>query len=551
LPRYLTLLIRTFVTVAVCSAFARLFFGVDFTDESQYVAEALGPLIGGKAFVTDRFFQQSGSLWATPFFWLYLKIVGSTTGIALCFRILYFFTTLTTGTVLFKALRKSMLFDQALALGVLPVLYIPFAIPGISYNTMAVQMTIMSLALLRLLKHSRASFTAALLSLSFAMAIFSYPTLAVVFIVLLILEFKYVELRALLMKVSGGTAAFLFLFSIPILLIGSEEIERNFSVARAVSLFTPEAKWQVSKQYLEMLMPSSIYVVCIFVGAAILLFRKKPFEFAALPFLAIFYFFLTSSIDLDVDSGFIIYGTAATLFLIGLQKLLEKPLLKLSPEICISLLMGLSMGVTSTNGILNASFGFSITLIFLIEWSYLQKKVFPWLAWASIVIVYIFAPWNFFYRESRLPELSSQIESGPFFGLVTNSLKDTFLKQVEQDLSSLPKAAKSIFIYDSFPAGYLFTNLKPQTFLYYMHPYPLSPGLRPELIRMLSLEENRPDIVMEMIVLPVTAKSGMLIQNKDQNTFSDPFWGFFRNNPGYRVLVQREFYTLYVRNTVQ
>jgi hypothetical protein len=550
LPNYLKFCIRAFILIAVGVAFTRLFFGIDFTDECQYVAEALGPLMGGKAFVTDRFFQQSGSLWGTPFLWAFSTLIGSTDGIVLFFRILYFGVTCFTGFLMFKAFRKSSDLDESLALSVLPVLYIPFVIPAMSYNTMALQMTLMSLALLKLLKFSKRIGFAVALGMTSAMAIFSYPTLALAYGCFFLLEYRDQAFRPWMNKILIFSILFLTLFSIPIFSIGSDELRKNFAVASAVSLFTWEAKWNTSMFYLSSLLPTVLYFSAAMVAAVLLWLLKKPLEFLIVPFLALFYFFAGKSIELDTTSGFIIYSVLGFLILASVQRVIKGEAWKPNQEVIMGLLVGLCIGLTSTNGFLNACLGFSVALIFMLEIAYKFRKKFPWFAWSFIVLFYVIAPWSFFYREGRLPELVYQVDSGPFLGLHTNLLKINFLKELEADLKALPPKARSIFVYDSFPAGYLFTGLRPQTFLYYMHPYPLSPGLRPELQQMLSTGENYPDAVLEILALPIAEKSVLMIQKRDQNISKDPFWGFFKNNPAYEARVVRPMYVIYTRKGI-
>jgi hypothetical protein len=548
LNRFQKYLIWIVVLGAVCATFVRLFFGVDLTDESQYIAQALGPLIGGTAFVTDRLFQQSGSLWVSPFFWIFLKLTGSTTGLVLYFRILYFAACLTTAGVLFQSFRKKNSVEHSLALAVLPILYIPFAIPSISYNTMGVLMSILSFSLWRLLKASESKLTGFFLSLSLAMGVFSYPPVGLAYFLFFILEFQNPNYRKLMVKVFAGSMVLLAVFSISVFSIGMEEIEKNFAIARAVSLLTLETKWNLSLYYLKALFPGPLYWILIPIIGLFLGFRKKPFELIAVPVFVIFFISFAPYLDMEINSGFLLYGVALTFLLKALQKVFFQEKWNLRTEILVSLLIGLLMGSTSGNGITNAALGFSIAIIYLFESALIRNQKFPLMAWLSVVLIYCYGPWAFFYRESRLPELSYQIQSGPFYGLITNSFKYSFLSELEADLKTLPSTSKSIFVYDSLPAGYLFTSLQPVTFLYYMHPVDLTPSLRPELIRMFVNSNARPDVVVETMMIPLTAQTGFIVRSQEQNLNGDPFWGFFRNSPDYRLFLQRAHYAIYVRN---
>ncbi|WP_413289268.1 hypothetical protein [Bdellovibrio sp. HCB337] len=540
-------LICAVVLIALLSTFFRLFFGVDFTDESQYLAQALGPLIGGKAFVTDRLFQQSGSLWATPFFWLYLKIVGSTTGIALFFRFIYFGFSLTTGFALFRALRKNLEFGNALALSVLPVLYIPFSMPAVSYNTMAVLMTVLSLSLLRLLKTKRSFGMACLLSITIAMAIYSYPITGFGFVILFLLEWKNKDLRLWMGRVFVGTTIALLVFAIPIFAIGLEEIQKNFEVARSISLLNLQNKIDVSKAYLGILAPHWLVLVSAGLTAIFSAWKRKSFEYALLPFLVIYYVIAGPKLALDSSFGFLIYACAFIFAAYLVKRIWRGEKLVFSNEVLVGCAMATIMAVTSTNGVLNAALGFSIALIFILESATIQQRRLPWIAWLSVVLIYCFAPWAFFYRDGRLPELTQQVSSGPFYGIYTNVAKAAYVKEVEEDFKSLPSTAQSIFVYDSFAAGYLFTTLRPMTFMYYMHPTYVSPGLRAELNAVFATEKAKPDIVFETFAIPTDSKNWIFLKDPQKNVYEDSFWNFFKNSPQYRPFIQKPLYTIYVR----
>jgi hypothetical protein len=538
-------------TLAVLSVFVRMFFGFDLTDESQYIAQAFGPVLGGELFVTDRLFQQSGSLWATPFLWLYLTLTGTTTGLVLFFRFLYLAFGFLTSYVLFKALRKNLNIENAAALSVLPILYMPFCIPGVSYNTMGVLLTIMSFALWRLFKASKKPSTGGFLALTLAMGVFSYPPLGLAYLIFFVFELRdrsfLKKNKKNIMRIALGSLAILGLFAISVFSIGMAELEKNFAIAKAVSLLTAEAKWALSINYLKLFFPSYIYWLLIPVLAGVYYYRGLKFEFAALPVLAVFYIFLAPEVSIDVNFGFLIYALTVTFILKAVQKKLFKEKWKLHSEIAASIFAGLLMGFTSGNGIINAALGFSVAFLFMFESAAIRNKKFPAMAWVCLVVIYCYSPWAFFYREGRLPELTYRMDSGPFYGIYTNSFKHGFLTGLESDLKSVPAEAKSVFIYDSLPAGYLITSLEPITFMYYMHPMNLTPSLRGELLSVFRDQGVRPDVIVETLMVPVSAASGFITSSLEENIYQDPFFKFFRNHPEYRVFRQRYNYIIYVR----
>lgn len=546
--RYQKIILRLIALVVLSSTFARLFFGVEFTDESQYVAQIVGPLIGGEAFLTDRLFQQSGSLLATPFAFIYLQLVGSTTGIVLFLRLLFFATSTLTALVLFKTLSKRISSEAALAIGSLSVAYIPFIIPNVSYNTMAVLLTTMSLALARLLVENKRKLIACCLAATVALGIFSYPPLFIAYLLLFLFYFRNKVVRPLLWYAAGWSLLFMAALAWPVFRIGLTELKQNLSIAQSVSLLTFTDKIKISINYLNLLAPSWVFAGATLLVCITLSLFKKSYELAALPILSVFYIFVADHSTVDMNPGFVIYGTILVLIFTTIHKIQnhEKPIVNI--EVSVALVAGIIMGTTSGNGMLNAALGFSIALLFIFESFIVKNLRFPWLAWISAVSIFCCAQWTFFYREGQLATLNHQVESGPYFGLLTSQTKGDFLLQIEADLNSLPKNANSILSYDSFPAGYLFKTIRPLTFMYYMHPASMTPSIRPFLTQMFSMDSNLPDVVLEMTAVPVTENSVFFIKDPNKNIYNDPFWNFIKNNRNYRQFIQRQHYTIYVKN---
>ena len=70
--------------------YVRLYWGIDFTDESYMVLNAVGPLLGAKPFVAEMMISQTGSLLMTPFAFLFKLLSPDLAGVVLFFRHLYF-----------------------------------------------------------------------------------------------------------------------------------------------------------------------------------------------------------------------------------------------------------------------------------------------------------------------------------------------------------------------------------------------------------------------------------------------------------------------------
>ncbi len=550
MKRWKETLILVVSVAAILLSFLRLFFGIDLTDEGQYLAQSIGPIFGGEIFVTDRFFQQSGSLLATPFLWIFTKVTGSTDGIVIFFRILYFAICLLTSFVLFKALRIQLGKIFSFALSILPVLYIPFSIPAITYNTMAIQMTVMFFALWRIAKLKPNGWIMACLAFVGAMGPFCYPPLLIAYFLFFVWQFFRFESRQFVVKVMAVTFIFSLLLASLVFQIGFQEIEKNMLIAKAVSLFSSQSKWDLSLIHLKLFRPGPLYWILLCFGVGYLAVKKRPFELLAIPLFALFFLTLAPYLQVEVNFGFLVYAIVITLGLKCVQKRVLKESWTLLVEILFALFIGVLMALTSTNGLINAALGFSIALIFIFESHLLKYLKFPLVAWLMVVFVYSFGAWTLFYREGRLSELKTQISSGPYRFIWTGSQKASFLNNMENDLASLPPTAQTLLSYDAFPSGYLFRALRPMTFMYFVHPAVDNPSLRPFLVEMFVSNQMRPDAVIETDFVPISEGVGVPTQDLTMNKFNDPFWGYFRHNPDYQLFTQRPGYSIFLRRAL-
>jgi len=124
------------VATIVVASFWRLKFGVDFTDEAFYAAITQRYALGDVPYLDEYNLRQTASLLPVPFYWLYLKLSGSTDGVVYFLRVLYFFVQLGTGWTVFRFAAKRLPRAYAMIAATLPVVFIPFGIPTCSYNSL-------------------------------------------------------------------------------------------------------------------------------------------------------------------------------------------------------------------------------------------------------------------------------------------------------------------------------------------------------------------------------------------------------------------------------
>jgi hypothetical protein len=171
----------------------RLTLGVDLTDESFYLATAFSIIKWG-AFIVDKSIAQTAPMLEIPFIFLWQNLSqGFGGGLMLFLRVVFLALSLLSCTVLFTYAKTRLSFTCAMMVALLPLVWIPYGLPALSYNTLGENFFLIGLLLccaepsdkkLLLLKVA-----------TFAIACFAYPTLTAAVTLFLILR----------ICVSGGT----------------------------------------------------------------------------------------------------------------------------------------------------------------------------------------------------------------------------------------------------------------------------------------------------------------------------------------------------------
>src|SRR6266481_8410426 len=114
------------------AAWKRLSYGVDFTDEAFYAAMPYGFALGNHPFVDEHTVQQTAAVLVTPL----VRAHRTNEGLVLFLRRGWLALALLTAWTAFASLRKLVPLEAAIAAAIVPIAFIPFSIPSLSYNTM-------------------------------------------------------------------------------------------------------------------------------------------------------------------------------------------------------------------------------------------------------------------------------------------------------------------------------------------------------------------------------------------------------------------------------
>jgi hypothetical protein len=164
--------------VVIGLTYWRLYYGIDFTDESFYVAVPYRLVLGAHPFVDETAgAQQLAAILIYPFIRAYDAVAG-TTGVVLFVRHLQFLFSLTVSLAVVLALRPVLETRRAVLVGLAAVAFVPFGIHSLSYNTLGSGLFAAGclLGFQCLLEPERRA-TRVLAGLSHGLAVFVYPPL--------------------------------------------------------------------------------------------------------------------------------------------------------------------------------------------------------------------------------------------------------------------------------------------------------------------------------------------------------------------------------------
>lgn len=452
------------ITVAVAAVlYRRLYYGIDFTDESFYVAVPYRFVLGARPFVDDTGIQdQTAALLVYPFIRAYYAVAG-VTGIVLYMRHLALVFSLVVAVAVTVSLRAVLGGPIALIVALAAFAFVPFDIRGLGYNVLSSGLfTAGTLLAFR----ARSSAAAAVAGTCLGLAAFAYPPLGIAVVVVIgvwtALARRVVAsfvVTAAGLPLLGATALVMVVGARPIL-DDYRSARANFGegggMAKLRQIATHEwAAWH------------DWYLVLAALALLALLWRWQrrlaPFPLLALPLLVLpprpgFY---SASLEYVARYGWL----ALPLYFLVRRRPAAR--LMVFGVWLPSLVAGLTTAYSSANGGVNFGVGLFpasiVTSVFLV-WS-LEEARFPRAAAAIpaltvlVVLVALGVP---IYRDGPISRLHALITDGPYAGLRTSNGKRAFLSRLDSDLASLPSSCRIVF-FDDFPAGYLLTRARPDT----------------------------------------------------------------------------------------
>ncbi|MFT5443859.1 MAG: hypothetical protein ACI8W3_002910 [Myxococcota bacterium] len=581
-PDWTSRLILGFVIAAL---YPRMFYGFSFFDEAYYIALPYSFSLGYRPFFDEGALPQLAGLMTQPFFELYLKLVGSNSGLVLFARHLYFVTALATAWVVRSYWLRISGERVANLLAAAMFAYVPFCIFGLSYNTFTSLGFLAGTALLAAAclagNRPRAYFFATLCmaGLSFAYPpMFAVALLALAYALNRVFALSEASERkpvfiaglgaGLLSLVVGG--GILVVYGLPetfdeilafsnaqalqgggglkwrgiayevsyqapyLLLLGGVLLTITIAVARhshplvqaAAGLLVGPVLLYVSAYYKPFHGPyttAPLVLSCLGLGAPLALgLTRKNFTREQWSGLLI----ITAT---GVVAGLGILWSSSN----GLRNMS----LGLTPAALVTLAC-LTRNVTADTTVADA------TVADATSTSSPIAKAMPFTVFmVSLLCFQVQDVWTHAYREAPPLQLQKTVDHGAWKGIKTTSQRATFVHEVNADIARVRGDAKSILFFDYFPAGFLVSDLKPTTSSLWTFPVAKSlqgnVGLREVYADRLVKQNAWPDLVIQMHCIPGFSKLSLLPDDPLLALFTPDTYEEVLQRPCYSVVRRR------------
>lgn len=540
-----------FSIVMICGVIYSLYFGVTPTDEPFYISLPYRFALGDRPFIDEYHYIQTAGLFLLPFVKLYLYGKGSTAGIILFFRYVHLLTFSLLACFVYLVFRKYISKTTAVLLSLPCIVFTPFNIHSLSYNTQAILFLTAGLLLGFLAIESRndnkdikTDFLVFFSGIALVSAAISYPTLAAV------LPFYIFCLWGYLPKVKS-----FFLFSVGAIIGGSWMLAILFHVGitqllvayhYVASAGVQGGGWEKIANKIQEYwdyFPQKSFLGLLLMVMLCLKNNKIISQVLLLVFITTL---AISELGFPGYVGGMFFLTNMTLitplifFLVPLEKrrLAKKLLIMIWLP---SLLVGLLISWSSSNGAINAVLGlfpgFLVNLFFMVL--IFRDKVLVSIVLLGVIISLQYFNVKYVYGESASAVLNAKIESGPFQGIFTTKSGKEYYAQLEQDIRSVYQSDKRILFFDSFPAGYLFSNMRPATNSTWLTSTVYLPAVdRNSIISYYRQHQIKPDIIVKINSIPSLAPDLFYAESND-----DPL---NKMTNGYKLIIKRDGYEIFV-----
>jgi len=472
------------IVAMVLVMYLRLYFGVDISDEGFYFAMPYLFALGGQPFVHEWAAHQGAAVVIAPFVKIYISLVGSTDGLILFGRHVYFLVSLFASWSIWRLCRQPLTPIVAIFPALLPIVFHVGGIPNLSYNSQGALGWLLGLGFLYscYLPFTTGGIAAFVGASLLVISSFSYPSLSAIATLVLCLSYIYPpnpvghkELDDVHKKHRIRIVLGTLLIFIPLLYVTFKDgfqpllTSYEFVSASVHQGGGPIKVWEFFKKIgLNWSYGALVLSLLFFSAAPSFSKRGRRFSIIASSILLILGFVALEQVwherYLGDSNVFVIWLglLAPVLYFFRADRNDLKHLLVIWPLSFLACLITAWTSSVWTQGALGLMPAAVLSLYFVVRtWNvpvYAIRSV-P----VFLLMICIAAP-QFLrvYQDAPLIDLRTRIATGPYQGLFTSGWKSSIINKLKQDLALVSAGRSSLFIINSDKPGiYLMSALKP------------------------------------------------------------------------------------------
>lgn len=565
--KWLLYAICFFIAAMLYFSIKSLYFGFSGHDEAFYIAIPYRFVLGDRPFIDEYNLAQIAGLILVPAVKLFLGIEKSTLGIIIFARYLYFFVSLLLATLIYFIFKRITSKSAALLLALPCIIFAPFNLHAMSYNSLAMLLLttgcflgFLAIAVFQqhfkdedFSKFDKVNFLLLCTGGSLGLMSICYPTLSL---------FCAAYLAAILFFMPGvktfwyyslGVSVSIFWFLLMAIHVGWKQLSIDLQYIQSFGIegggFT-KLIHVIGGIWLNI--PHK-HIMAILLLAMILLKNHKIVQsLIKLALLAIITIPVLKVPSWAGAAYFLINLTVLSPFLYWNIRNLPYVKTLFFAIVLPSLFAGVVTGWSSGEGMINSVLGLFPASLVTVYFLMLHDSNGPssediltadFLLIIPIIVALTLQYFNysFTYEDAPSSQLNTKILSGPFAGIYTLQETQNFSNQLESDIAQLSEANQRILFFDDFPAGYLFTNMKPASNSVWLFSKELFSGVdRNATLNYYRSEKIWPGLIVKILNVPsATFTVPQLLYSENQD---DPLNGLLQS---YKVILTRPDYVIY------
>lgn len=484
-----------------------------------------------------------------------MKLHGSSEYLILALRALWLIMASATAAVSYLLFKRLLPRPLAAGCAAAFLLFVPFTIPAVSYNTLGAALLTVGLALLAIdaIDESTRIWRPVLAGLVHGLAVFAYPSLVVAaFTACLSVVAIGATKRRYAACIAYPAALFGALMAIVVALVstvGVRTLSADYVFTTAGSQYAGGiTKLVVVVHQVVKLMLPALLVGALFVLVVIALWSRVPrarVVLAAVPFAT---WFLVRPGGVEFIRSLLWLTAMCLPLLVLLAKTKREDPLSTVALLVVppALVGGLATTYTSSNGAINAAVGLCPAL--LVALPLLLRSAIPeefgsanfrgWLPALIIVSILLgltVANYSAAFGDEPPLRLTAVVASGPYAGLQTTPQNAALAQSISADIAAYSPHGSRALVFYGFAGAYPVLGLRPATPMLWLERDAVPSVCDPHLATMLSSyygSHPLPDVIVVMSPQPTGALPAALAALVSEG--------------GYRSVVRRPAYTVLV-----